>query len=449
MKHTIRIGVLLCLAALKGFAQPTQPAGQTFSFTVADCIKYAYEHQDTVVNAALDIRSAEYKVKETTGIGLPQINSSAAFTDYLKIPTTLLPGEFFGAPGTFVPVQFGVKYQSNLGASLSQIVFSGSYLVGLKASRTYKELSQRNYTRSRIEANVQVTKAYYQVLSGAERIRLLDSNIVQLKQTLDQTAAQNKQGFVEKIDVDRLQVQYEDLVTTRENTVRLLALGYQMLKFQMGMPIEANLILKDKLTDINFQENVVAPETDSTLYRNRIEYNLMETQLKLNQLDLQRYKSNYLPSLTAVGNYTYSYQNNSFSNLYKTSFPAAYIGLQLNIPIFSGFQRYYQVKQAQVTVQKTQNDMFQVRNALNLQGSSAKITYINGLQSLNSQKRIREVAAEVLRVARIKYQQGVGSSVEVIQAQQSLTQADDKYVQGLLEALTSKVDLDRVYGRIQ
>lgn len=450
MKKTIKIGVLLCIAVLKGFAQQA-PVGQTFNFSLADCINYAYQHQDTVVNAELDIKSAEYKVKETTGLGLPQINGTASLTDYLKTPTTLLPGEFFGQPGTFIPVKFGVKYQSNFGVQLNQLIFDGSYLVGLKASRTYKELSQRQLVRSKIEAAVQVSKAYYQVLSAGERIKLLDSNIVQLKQLYDQTAAQNKQGFVELIDVDRLNVQYQDLVTTRENTVRLLALGYQMLKFQMGMPIEANLILKDRLEDVKLDaaETISAAVTDSTLYRNRAEYSLLETQLKLNQLDLQRYKAQYLPSLSAVGNYTSSYQNNAFSDLYATQFPSSYIGLQLNVPIFSGFQRDNRVKQAKITVQKTQNDLQNAKNGLNLQGNAARINYLNGLESLNSQKRIRAVAQEVLRVAKIKYQQGVGSSVEVIQAEQSLLQADDKYIQGLYEAMSGKVDLDRAYGKIQ
>lgn len=438
---------LLFTAAV--FAQQNTTNAPVYNFSLADCINYAYQHQDTVLNAGLDVKSAEYKIKETTGIGLPQINGSASFLDYVKIPTTLIPGEFIGQPGTYIPLKFGVKYQSNAGVNASQILFDGSYLVGLKASRTYKELSQRNFTRSKVEANVQVTKAYYQVLAAGQRIKLLDSNLNQLKETLTQTRAQNKQGFVEKIDVDRLDVQYNDVLITRDNSLRLLGLAYQMLKFQMGMPIEATLILKDKLEDVKLDEALNVGEADSLLYKNRIEYNLMETQVKLNQLDLQRYKSQYLPTLSAVGNYTLSYQNNSFSQLYKNDFPSSYIGLQLNVPLFNGFQRSYRVKEAKIAVQKSQNDLENAKNGLNLAGQAAKISYMNGLQSLNSQKHIRDVAHEVLRVAQIKYNQGVGSSIEVIQAETSLTQADDKYIQGLYQALISKVDLDRAYGRIQ
>ncbi len=443
------IFLLVCTAVcIKAFAQQ-QPANQTYNFGIADCIKYAYEHQSTVVNANLDIKSAEYRVKETIGIGLPQVNGSAAFTDYLKIPTTLLPGEFFNQPGTFIPVKFGVKYNSNVSLAANQILFSGSYLVGLKASKTFKELSARNYTRSKIDANVNVTKAYYQVLVSNEQIRLLDANINQLKQQLDQTVAQNKQGFVEKIDVDRITVQYNNLVTTRENTIRLLALNYQLLKFQMGMPIEYNLTLADKLADVKLDSNVTTLTTDTTFYHNRIEYNLQETQKRLYALDIKNKQSQYLPSLSGTANITSTYQNNSFGQLYNSNFPSSFIGLNLVVPVFSGGQRLNQVRQSKITYLKSQNDLIDLKNSLNLQASQAGIAYINGLQTLNNQKQSRALAEEVLRVSKIKYQQGVGSSIEVTQAQTELENADNQYIQGLYDALVSKVDLDKAYGRIK
>jgi len=473
MKNVIKVGLMLCMAGLSSYAQqPTPAVSPSYDFTLADCIQYAYLHQDTVVNARLDVKSAEYKVKETTGIGLPQINGSASFQDYLKSPTTLFPdfispltygvlvkegvkdgnGKTIVAPqsnGT-IPASFYQKYTTNLGLTLNQIIFDGSYLVGLRASKTYKELSQRNVTRSLIEANVQVTKAYYQVLVSNETVKLLDANLKQIKEQYDQTVAQNKQGFVEKIDVDRISVQYNDLVTKRENTLRLLVLNLQMLKFQMGMPIETDLELKDKLEDVKLDESIaIAALTDTTAYHKRIEYNLYETQLKLNQLDLDRKKSQYLPSLSGIASSALQYQNNDFSKLFNTSYPSTYVGLTLNVPIFNGFQRSNQVKQAKIAVQKTQNDIENLKNGLNLQTNAARINYINGLQTLNNQKHNREVAQEVLRVTRIKYQQGVGSSIEVTQAETALVTADNTYIQGLYDALISKVDLDRAYGRIQ
>lgn len=436
-------------AVLKGLAQQAPPDNARYSFTLAECVAYAYQHQNDVKNADLDNKSTDFRLKEITGSGYPQISGSASFQDYIKIPTTLIPGEFFNAPGTFIPVKFGVKYQSNVGVNVSQIIFDGNYFVGLKARQTYKELSERSLTRSKIDVNVNVTKAYYQVLVSDKQITLLDANIKQLKQQLDETTAQNKQGFAEKIDVDRLDVQYNNLVTNRENVVRLLALNYQLLKFQMGMPIENSLTLKDKLEDIKLDDNLPQVGADTTFYRNRVEYSLLEAQKKLNEYDLQSKKAQYLPKLTANGSYALSYQNNSFSDLYSTSFPSGFIGLTLNIPIYNGGQRNNQVKQSQITVQKAQNNLDNAKNALMLEASKAKVTYINGLNTLKNQQHSQELAREVLRVSRIKYQQGVGSSIEVTQAQTALESADNTYIQGLYDALVSKVDLDKAYGRIQ
>lgn len=475
MKYLFYTATIFCVIAFKSYAQEATPNTQTYNFTVQDCINYAYEHQTTVVNAALDIKSAEYKVKETTGIGLPQISGSATFQDYIKTPTILFPNFITPAvyqtlidekvkdgtgktitqipdgAGGYQAVNFTQKYNSNLGLTLNQIIFDGSYLVGLRASRTYKELSQRSYTRSKIDANVAVTKAYYQVLVSNRQVKLLDANIEQLKQQVDQTVAQNKQGFVEKIDVDRITVQYNNLITNRENVVRLLVLNYQVLKFQMGMSIDANLALTDKLEDINLDSNIADASviSDTSFYHKRIEYNLSETNVKLNELDLQRKKSTFLPSLSLNGSTALAYQDNSFSKLYSTKYPTTYFGLSLNIPIFSGGQRINQVRQSQITLLESKNNLSNLKNQLSLQASQARVTFINGIQSLNNQKNNQTLAHEVLRVSKVKYQQGVGSSIEVTQAQTSLEDADNKYIQSLYDALVSKVDLDQAYGRIK
>lgn len=450
MKHILLILMLAGGFALKGFAQQAAPDTQRYNFTIQDCINYAYEHQDSVVNAALDVKSAGYKVKETVGQGLPQIKGVASFQDYLKIPTTLLPGEFFGQPaGTFIPVKFGVKYQSNLTLTASQILFDPDYLVGLQGRTTYKELYDRSYTRSKIAAAISVTKAYYQVLVAVEQLKILQLDIDQLKLQVDETVARNKQGFVEKIDVDRITVQYNSLVTKKENTVRTIGLSYQLLKFQIGMPIDNVLLLKDKLEDVKLEATANDAIADTGIYRNRIEYSLLETQSKLYQYDVKRKKGQFLPKLTANAGYTASYQDNSFGNLYRTNFPSAYIGLTLNVPIFTGFQHVNQLRQSQITLLKSQNDMYAAKNAFNLELKKARVTYLNGLQTLNDQRKNRALAEEVLRVSKIKYQQGVGSSLEVIQAQTALQDADNTYIQGLYDALVSKVDLDKAYGRIQ
>ena len=440
MKNIFLITLFLSGLAFKGLAQQATPQTPTVhNFSLQDCINYAYTHQDTVKNAALDIKSAEYKVKETTGIGLPQISGTASFTDYLKTPTVIFGNNKFSI---YQP------YNAAAGLGLNQLLFDGSYLVGLKASKTYKELSQRSYKRSKIDTRVSVTKAYYQVLVSNEKIKLLDADLAQLKQQVDQTTAQNKQGFVEQIDVQRIQFQYNNLQTSKDNTTSLLVLNYQMLKFQMGMPITEDLGLTDKLEDVHMDPSV-ADNGDTTFYHNRIEYNLEETNIKLNQLDIQNKKAHFMPTLGFVANTSLTYQSSTFGSLFNVQYPATYVGLTLNIPIYTGGQHKYQLRQSQITAEKSQNDLENIRNGILLQASSAKIIYLNSLRSLDNQKQNQQLAQEVLRVSKIKYQQGVGSSIEVTQAQTDLESADNDYIQALYTALVSKVDLDKAYGKIQ
>ncbi|HEY9535167.1 MAG TPA: TolC family protein [Mucilaginibacter sp.] len=451
MRYIFLTASLICSIALSGFAQQAPPPNTPVSYSLADCINYAYQHQDSVKNATLDVKSAEYKVKETIAAGLPQVNGSISFQDFLKPPATVGPNIFstpidLNAP--LIKFPFGaVKYNNTYSLQASQLLFSGSFFVGLKAVKTFKELSQRSLVRSKIETNVAVTKAYYQVLVSDEQIKLLDANIAQLKQTLDQTTQQNKQGFVEKIDVDRLSVQYNNLVTNRDNAQRALVLSSQMLKFQMGMPIEQELTLTDKLPDVDITQNA-ADAADTSYYQNRIEYKLLQTNVTLNQLDAKDKKAAYLPSVSLNAGFGEVFQENQFKYLYRHAYPNSYIGLGVNIPIFSGGQRLYQLRQSQINVLKAQNELHNAANGFKLQANAARITYANSIQSLNNQKRSRELAQEVLRVSKIKYQQGVGSNIEVTQAQTELESADNQYIQALYNALISKVDLDKACARI-
>lgn len=437
---------LLFFLVLFSSVKAQERGSLTYSFTLNEAINYALQHQSSILNAKIDEEMAQNTVRQTIGIGLPQVSSSFSFQDFLKVPTSLLPGEIFGQPGTQIPVQFGVKYQSSAGIQLNQLLFDGTYLVGLQAIQTFKELSVRNSQRTRIETSVAVSKAYYSVLVSNEQFSLIDVNLAQLRKSLRDTEAMLKNGFVEKIDADRLEVLKNNLETERENVTRLLALNTDLLKFQMGMPIQAKLTLTDSIADVQPQATDLA--ADTTAYQSRIEYSLLETQKKLNLLDLKRYKSQYLPSVSGFASASKGYQANDFSDLYKRSFPNSVIGLNFSWNIINGGQRIYQIKNAQLAVRKTDNDLANLQNAINLEISQTQKTYTNSLRSLENQKRNLNLAKEILRVSRIKYEQGVGSSIEVTSAETSLKEAQNNYITSLYDLLINKVNLDKSLGKI-
>lgn len=423
-----------------------QQSDTLISFSLKEAIDYAQTHQVSILNATIDEDIAKNTVKKTIGIGLPQLNGNVNFQDFLKVPTSLLPGEFFDKPGTQVPVRFGVQYQSSIGLELSQLLFDGSYLVGLQASKTFKELSNKSLKRSRIETAVAVTKAYYSVLVSNEQLSLLDANMNRLKKSFNDTQALFANGFVEKIDVDRLKVLSNNLETERENVIRLLELNVNLLKFQMGMNIQSKLKLKDSIASLQVEDSIALNDTSS--YQNRIEYSLLQTQKKINELDVKRYKSLFLPSLVAFGSSLQSLQSQKFNSLFDRSFPTTVVGFRLSVPILSGGIRTYQVRNAKLEVLKTENNLINLKNGINLEVEQAQTVYKNGLKSLQNQQRNMDLAQEVLRVSKIKYEEGVGSSIEVTSAETSLKESQNNYINALYDLLINKVNVDRALGKI-
>jgi outer membrane protein TolC len=443
MKQTL-YPLIFCLCWL--LPAKAQQKDTTANFSLKEAILFAQLNQANVLNAQIDEQIAKNKVKQTTGIGLPQVNATANFQDFVTIPTSIIPGEFFGRPGEKIPVQFGVRYSSSVGLEASQLLFDGSYLVGLQASKTFKELSTKNTSRNKIETAVAVTKAYYSVLVNNEQLSLLDANLARLQKSLNDVEQMFKNGFVEKIDVDRLKVLNNNLLTERENVVRLLALNVNLLKFQMGMTIGSKLSLTDKISNTDLEKNQVI--NDHTAHNKRIEYSLLQTQQKLNELDVKRYKSMFLPSLGAFAATSSNFQNDRFGTLFNQTFPTTVVGLRLSVPIISGGQKLYQLRNAKLEVLKTQNNLTNLQNGIDLEVSAAQTNFLNGQQSLENQKRNMELAKEVLRVTKVKYEQGVGSSLEVTSAETALKEAQNNYITALYDLLISKVNLDKALGNI-
>jgi outer membrane protein TolC len=214
----------------------------------------------------------------------------------------------------------------------------------------------------------------------------------------------------------------------------------------MGMSIQSKLTLKDSIAGLQVVQAFAV--SDTSAYKNRIEYSLLETQKKLNELDLKRYKSQFLPSLSAFGSTSQSLQSNNFGTLFDRSFPTTVIGFRLAVPIISGGIKLYQVRNAKLEILKTQNNLVNLKNGISLEVEQAQTTYRNGLKSLENQNRNMELAQEVLRVTKIKYEQGVGSSIEVTTAETSLKEAQNNYINALYDLLINKVNMDKALGKI-
>lgn len=439
--------LLVCNAVL---AQTARDTGK-YSFSLQQAIDFAVKNQAQMANAGYDEQIARQKVKETVGIGLPQINGSFDVKDFLEIPTSVIPAQAFNpfaAPDEYMAVQFGTQYNATAGVDASQLVFSSEYLIGLQATKTYLELTQKATQRTRIELTAAVTKAYYSVLLNEERMKLLDANVARLKKLSEDTQILNTNGFVEKIDLDRVTVAYNNLLVEKEKISRLMELGNNLLKFQMGMDQMASLTLTDKLTDVKFMPDAASEKMD---YGKRVEYSLMQTQKNLSQLQLKRYKMGYLPNMVLYGSATANAYRSKFDifNTSKGWYPMVVVGARIGVTLFDGLQNQHRIQQSKMEILKAENNLKMIQQSIDLEISGAKANLLNASVAVDTQKKNIELAESIYKASKLKYEQGVGSSLEVMSAETSLKEAQTNYFSALYDAMISKVDYDKANGNIK
>lgn len=443
-KNTFILSLVMIL-----FTTAKAQESNSASYSLQQSIDYAVKNSPNHLNSELDLQSAEYRRKEIAGVGLPQVTGSVDLKNYLELPTQLLPGQFFGAPaGTYIPVKFGTKYNSTAGINASQLIFSSDYIFGLKASNEFINLSKISVTRSKAELVSQVSKAYYTVIINRDRIKLLEANVVRLKKILDDTKAFNQQGFAELIDVERLEVQYNNLITEKDKTVRLIGLSETVLKFQMGYKLSDPIVLSDSL-NINTDtfEELSSTKIDIT---KRPDYQLLKAQQSLLDIDVKRLKWGYMPTLAAYGAFQYNAQREQFDFLDTDQkwYKIALIGATLNVTIFDGFQRHNKIQQAKISSLKNQNTIKTIEQAGELEATVASISYNNAYASVLVQKKNMVLAQHVYDVAQKKYQGGVGTNLEIVNAETSLKEAQTNYYNAVYDMLIAKIDYQKAIGTL-
>jgi outer membrane protein len=452
MKRFIGIGILFLFAFSQTiFAQQTDTARMsvrtdTLHMNMQQCVDYALDHQIAVRNALLDEQISQRNSQSQLAEGLPQINTSFNFQDYLHLPTTLIPAEFLGGePGTFVPIQFGTQYNAIAAISGSQLIFDGRYFLGLKATRTLEDLSMKTTTQTKIQTMDSVEKAYLRALISSVRIQQIDNSLANIKRTFDDTKALYQSGMVEKLDVDRINVTYNNLLVQRDQTIKFVQLSMLDLKYMMGLDVNQPLVLTDSIREANFQDilqNAMVPNVE-----NRIEYQSLQTSISLDEMNVKQYKVGYYPTLYLNGEWDYAAQRNEFDFFHGgTWYRTTYLGLKLNLPIFDGLKKAREIQSAKLSMQKDQNIKEEFTNSMNLQVAAAKAGLQNAISALGTQRSNLDLAQEVSDLSRKKYQQGVGSSLDVTDAESSLRDSQINYLNALYQAWVAAIDLEVALG---
>lgn len=449
---TFRLMFLVLLGWL--LSMPWLMAQQSHEMTLEQAIEYGLENSRNVQNARFDEYIAQSRVKETIAGGYPQINGTVEGQYYFEVPRLVLPpslAQTLNPGGDGEPLQAALPFQANLGASLSQMVFDGSFFVGVKAARAYRELSHRQLNRSREEAAYQVSQAYYQALIVAERLKVLDANLDRVEKLFDETQGRYEEGFVEKIDVDRLRINRNNLQLEREKTARMAKVSRQLLKFQMGMPLQDELTLSANPKEMALQSPGAFLTEFAADPTNRVDYRLLQTQRDLEDYNFRRIRSGYLPNVYLSASYQRQYQgledeSTEAFDLTGTWFNVALMGLTVNVPIFDGLRKHRQMQQSKLEMRKIDNQFAQFQQSYQFEVEQADSELRNAYASLQSTEQTRDLAQDVYQTTRTKYKEGVGSSLEVNEAESQLNEAEANYLAALLEYLLAQTEYQRKVG---
>jgi outer membrane protein len=451
--HQARLSKITLIVALAVFFAPAVNAQTAntqvrYELSAAQAVDFARKNSVEVMNALLNIKKQQYENRAITSAALPQVKGTLNVTKYIDLPTSLIPAEFFGGPaGTFIPVQFGTEYNGTYGFTIDQLLFDGQIFVGLQARRAAIDYSTATaeVTAEMIKANVY--KIYYQLVVGEKQISTIDANITRTEKLLSDTRALFQSGYAEQLDVDKTNVNLANLRTEKLKLENKLKTGYVGLKYLMGMPVRTELKLTDTLSDEMVKESILV---DSVRYEDRKEIQALLAAEKLNKYDIKRYQFMYIPTVSLNGNYSRNAQRNNF-DFFKGGrdwFTITYVGLQINVPIFDGLYKDSKIKVARINLQQTQNMIEGTKNRINLEVDSAAITIGNAIVTLDAQRRNMELANEVYNQTKVKYDNGLGSNLEITNAEAELRTAQNNYFSALYDAIVARVDYLKALGKL-
>lgn len=453
----LSITLLSLFIVRSGFAQEAQKT----DYDLNDCLDYAYAHNQNFIIADLEQDKQKAYVGEIMSAGLPQINFNADVNRAFKIRQTFVDPSIFGGDDNgggngnggseeeLVPVAFGTPYNGDAGFMVNQMVFNGSYFVGLEAAKTFRELATKDKVKTKIDVTEMVTKAYYGVLIAKEGMDILEANFSRTDSLLRETRIMETNGFAEKIDINRIKVQHNNLKTEIENQKQLIDINYQLLKFQMGKPQDEPLVINETIEDLNGDEllSVLGEEKD---YTNRVEYDQLNLNQRLARMDMKNNKVQYLPRIDFYFSYGWNAGTLSSSNLF--SFNSDYwlnyqtAGLTFSVPIFDGLNKSYKIQQNKIKLEQIKFQRTLLENSIDTEVQQSRTNLENGVRSLQNQNENMSLAKEVYEVAKIKYQQGVGSNLEVVEADNDYKTAQNNYYNALYVALISLVDYQKALG---
>ena len=410
------------------------------SISLQDAMDMAAKQSYAVQASALEAEKAEQKIKEVTAFGLPQIDATGSFNNYLTVPTSVIPNFTGLGPDEFLQIQFGVPYTTTGAVQLNQLIFDGSYLVGLRASRELRTRSEQDLEKTRADARNQAAKAYLGVLAAREGARLAAESVPILEKSVAEGQATLDQGLMEATDVDRLNIALASARDNARSFTQQESVALAFLRLVLGVPAETPITLTSQLETILSDPNEIALSSMALDMTGHVDYQLVNTLMRLQELEVKNQKSAYLPKL--AGFISTQQQGFGFDEVVQTDwFPSTLWGLQLQVPIFSSGMRSSRVKQAQLTMQQTQVNLTATQERLIAEAVERSQKARTAMDSYNTAQQNLQLSQRIFDRTSIKFSNGLSSSFELNQDQSQYLGAQQQYIGSLVELLLARAEL--------
>ncbi len=444
------------------YATAQEKTTETTSFSLKQAQEYALKNNANMKNAQLDIKIAEKRIWETKAMGLPQVSASGTYTHLFVVPSANFGGQTLisdhregrtisavptGSPNDSIfqnyfpgdPIKLGVKDNATVNLNVSQLIFSGEYIVGLQATKVFYQISQNSLKATTDEINESVANTYYLVLILEKNKQILSQSRDNITKTLGDMKEMYKQGFIENTDIDQLELTLNTLVNGIRSVDNQIAASYDLLKFQLGLPNTGSITLSDNLDEVVALSDIASITSKQFDARNHINYKIMENQEDVGLINLKRQKSAYLPSLAAFYKHTENLKKADFDFTIKDM-----AGISLNVPIFSSGMRNVMVQQRVMELEKIRNTKSNVTQGLELDFINSRNSFNSAYDQFVSEKRNIELTDRIYNKTLVKYKEGISSSMDLTNAQNQYLLAQKNYFTALYTLLVSKNKLEKL-----
>ena len=439
MKNKIIITLLLFVSYLQA-----QEKKASYSFSLKQAIDHAVQNNYQAINAGRDIEIAKQKKWETTAMGLPQINGNIGYQNNFKLATNII--DFGGVP---TALTFGTKHNANSSLTLSQLLFDGSYIVALQASKTYLAFYQNYKKKTDTDIKEMIINAYGSVLLASESALILQKNKTILEKTIFETNETFKNGLIEEENVEQLKITLSSVKSNLNYVSRLKEISIKMLKINLGINIDDELVVTDKLDDLAKSSMDFALATPDFDAKNNINYIIANNFVDQRNLELKLQRSKALPSLAAAVNFGYNSFSETFSflNSDQKYFNFSNLGVNLNIPIFSSLGRSAKTQQAKIALDQAKTQLTQAEQQLKLQYQNAKSDYEFIIEQYNSSKENLKLAERIENKQQIKFKEGLSSSFDFTEAQRQLYSSQQSFLQTMVDVINKKASLEKILSK--